>query len=86
MNLIFADLKELTVNQLMVRMRKQFACSLGLFFLLCIDFAGAVLLTGDRTQHDKMLQMGTLAAMEILVLISFARAWNELRRRTRDEK
>jgi len=86
MKFIFADLSKLTVNQLMVRMRKQFACSLGLFFLLSIHFIGGVFLTGERPQHDMRLHsLGTLAVMELLVWGSFARAWNELARKNKED-
>ena len=83
MNFIFTDLSKLTVMQLMSRTRRQFACSIGLFFLLSIDFAGVVFLsreTGDQNHlRDSII---TLALMELLVWVSFARAWSELKRRT----
>jgi hypothetical protein len=81
MNFIFTDLSKLTVMQLMSRTRRQFACSIGLFFLLVINVAGVLFLSreiGDRNHvRDAVI---TLVVMELLVWVSFARAWSELKK------
>jgi hypothetical protein len=83
MNFIFTDLSKLTVMQLMSRTRRQFACSIGLFFLLSINFAGLLLLPNERMFQNHMRDgVISFAVMELLVWVSFARAWNELKRRT----
>ena len=83
MNIIFTDLSKLTVMQLMSRTRRQFACSIGLFFLLTINFAGLLLLPNVGEDQNHMRDSGiTLAVMELFVWVSFARAWSELKRRT----
>jgi hypothetical protein len=83
MNFIFTDLSKLTVMQLMSRTRRQFACSIGLFFLLAIDFAGLLLLPREMDDQNYIRDsVITLAVMELFVWVSFARAWSELKRRT----
>jgi len=83
MNIIFTDLSKLTVMQLMSRTRRQFACSIGLFFLLTVNFAGLLFLPRELDDQNHMRDMViTLAVMELLVWVSFARAWSELKRRT----
>lgn len=83
MKFIFADLGVLTVNQLMARTRRCFACSLGLFFLLSIHFAGLYLSpTGRASQNHMADGVIIFAVMELLVWVSFARAWNEFKRRS----
>jgi len=83
MNFIFTDLSKLTVMQLMFRTRRQFACSIGLFFLLTVDFAGLLFLPREIDDQIHMRDLLiTLGVMELLVWFSFARTWNELKKRT----
>jgi len=83
MNFIFTDLSKLTVMQLMSRTRRQFACSIGLFFMLVINVAGVLFLSREmEAQNHARDTVITLAVMELLVWVSFARAWSELKRRT----
>ncbi|NCB27888.1 MAG: hypothetical protein EOM62_20905 [Bacteroidia bacterium] len=82
MSFIFTDLSKLTVLQLMSRTRRLFACSIGLFFLLTIDFSGLLFLPRETDDQIHMRDLLiTLAVMELLVWVSFARAWNELKGR-----
>jgi len=83
MNLIFTDLSKLSVMRLLARARRLFACSIGIFFLLAIPFAALLLLPGEnKAQKHLGNWLAPLAVMELLVWASFARAWNELKRRT----
>lgn len=83
MNIVFTDLSKLTVMQLMSRTRRQFACSIGLFFLLAVNFAGLLFLPRELDDQIHMRDLViTLAVTELLVWGSFARAWSELKKRT----
>lgn len=85
MNFILTDLSKLTVGQLVDRTRRLFACSLGLFFLISIHFAGLFLLPAEKASHSHIIKDGviTLVIMELLTWISFARTWRELERKTK---